>query len=151
MVRIYCFLFLSVLYRPVVAQVSKNTDTSHIYTAVDIFLVPKEGMNNFKIHWLNYLKEAKRDGRLDKAIHADHIFEVLVTKNGSLMDRGNGAKDLVLLDFLKMQKKWSPGIQSGRPICYLLKLKVPKELFDQVKMEELLVQGDLVKQELLEQ
>ncbi|QIH32096.1 hypothetical protein [Sphingobacterium sp. DR205] len=133
------------------AQVSKNTDTSHIYTAVDIFLVPKEGMNNFKIHWLNYLKEAKRDGRLDKAIHADHIFEVLVTKNGSLMDRGNGAKDLVLLDFLKMQKKWSPGIQSGRPICYLLKLKVPKELFDQVKMEELLVQGDLVKQELLEQ
>ncbi|PUV22357.1 hypothetical protein DCO56_22650 [Sphingobacterium athyrii] len=151
MVRIYCFLFLSVLYRPVVAQVSKNTDTSHIYKAVDIFLVPKEGMNNFKIHWLNYLKEAKRDGRLDKAIHADHIFEVLVTKNGSLMDRGNGAKDLVLLDFLKMQKKWSPGIQSGRPICYLLKLKVPKELFDQVKMEELLVQGDLVKQELLEQ
>ncbi|WP_146191118.1 MULTISPECIES: hypothetical protein [Sphingobacterium] len=133
------------------AQVSKNTDTSHIYKAVDIFLVPKEGMNNFKIHWLNYLKEAKRDGRLDKAIHADHIFEVLVTKNGSLMDRGNGAKDLVLLDFLKMQKKWSPGIQSGRPICYLLKLKVPKELFDQVKMEELLVQGDLVKQELLEQ
>ena len=149
MVRIYCFLFLSVLYRPVVAQVPKNADTSHIYTAVDIFLVPKEGMNNFKIRWVNYLNEAKREGRLDKAIHADHIFEVLVTKNRALMDRGNGSKDLVLLDFLRMQKRWSPGIQSGRPICYLLKLKVPKELFDKVKMEELAVRDDLVKQELL--
>ena len=150
MVRIYCFLFLSVLYWPVVAQVQKNADTSHIYTAVDIFLVPNEGMNSFKIRWLNYLNEAKREGRLDKAIHADHIFEVLVTKNGALMDRGKGSKDLVLLDFLRRQKRWSPGIQSGRPICYLLKLKVPKELFDKVKLEELVVQGDLVKQELLE-
>nr|WP_288809235.1 hypothetical protein [uncultured Sphingobacterium sp.] len=150
MVRIYCFLFLSVLYRPVVAQVPKNADTSHIYTAVDIFLVPNEGMNSFKIRWLNYLNEAKREGRLDKAIHADHIFEVLVTKNGALMDRGKGSKDLVLLDFLRRQKRWSPGIQSGRPICYLLKLKVPKELFDKVNLEELVVQGDLVKQELLE-
>jgi len=150
MVRIYCFLFLSVLYRPVVAQVPKNADTSHIYTAVDIFLVPNEGMNSFKIRWLNHLNEAKREGRLDKAIHADHIFEVLVTKNGTLMDRGKGSKDLVLLDFLRRQKRWSPGIQSGRPICYLLKLKVPNELFDKVKLEELVVQGDLVKQELLE-
>lgn len=132
------------------AQVPKNADTSHIYTAVDIFLVPNEGMNSFKIRWLNYLNEAKREGRLDKAIHADHIFEVLVTKNGALMDRGKGSKDLVLLDFLRRQKRWSPGIQSGRPICYLLKLKVPKELFDKVKLEELVVQGDLVKQELLE-
>lgn len=132
------------------AQVPKNADTSHIYTAVDIFLVPNEGMNSFKIRWLNYLNEAKREGRLDKAIHADHIFEVLVTKNGALMDRGKGSKDLVLLDFLRRQKRWSPGIQSGRPMCYLLKLKVPKELFDKVKLEELVVQGDLVKQELLE-
>ncbi|WP_158656051.1 hypothetical protein [Sphingobacterium sp. HMA12] len=52
-------------------------------------------MNNFKIHWLNYLKEAKREGRLDKAIHADHIFEVLVTKDGVLLDRGNSSKDLI--------------------------------------------------------
>lgn len=151
MIRIYCFLFLSVLYRPVVAQVSKNTDTSHIYTAVDIFLVPGSGMDNFKIHWLNYLKEAKRDGRLEKAIHADHIFEVFVTKNGELLGRKSGSEDRVLLDFLTRQKRWSPGIQSGRPICSLLKLKVPKELFDKVRMEELVGQGDLVRQELLEQ
>ncbi|MCS4228153.1 hypothetical protein [Sphingobacterium sp. BIGb0165] len=149
MVRIYCFLFLLLLYGPVGAQVLKNTDTARMYNAVEIFLVPKGGMNNFKTHWLNYLKEVMREGRLDKTIYADHIFEIIVAKEGILLGGKSDSKDPVLIDFLRKQKRWSPGIQSGRPICYLLKLKVPKELFDQVKMEELIVRGDLFKQELL--
>ena len=149
MVRIYLFLFLLVLYWPVVAQEAKNDDTNYTYTVMDIFLEPRDGMKGLKIRWLNYLKEAKRQGRLDKTRYAEHVFEVLVTKDGSLLERNNAVKDQVLFDFLRKQKKWSPGIQSGCPICYLLKLKVPKELFDRVGIEELTDREDLVKQEPL--
>lgn len=133
------------------AQVAKMTDTSKIFKAVDIFLEPRDGMNGFKVRWLNYLKETMREGRLDKTIYADHMFEVLVAKDGSLLERKSGSKDLILHDFLRVQKKWKPGIRSGLPIFYLLKLKVPKELFDQVAIEELVAQDDLVKQELLKE
>jgi len=151
MIRLWSLLLLSILCVPVVAQVLTPADTGRIFNTVDIFLEPRDGMENFKIRWLHYLKEAKGEGRLDKAIHADHIFEVLVEKDGILLDRRSGSKDPVLLDFLRIQKRWSPGIQSGRPICYLLKLKVPKELFGKVAIEELIVRKDLVKQEHLKE
>ncbi|MDR2272660.1 MAG: hypothetical protein LBF27_17260 [Sphingobacterium sp.] len=151
MIRL-CYLVLAFLYCvPVMAQVAKMTDTSKIFKAVDIFLEPRDGMNGFKVRWLNYLKETMKEGRLDKTIYADHMFEVLVAKDGSLLERKSGSKDLILHDFLRVQKKWKPGIRSGLPIFYLLKLKVPKELFDQVAIEELVAQEDLVKQELLKE
>jgi len=106
-------------------------------------------MENFKIRWLSYLKDTMNEGQLSRTLYADHVFEVLVAKDGSLLDRESGSGDRLLFNFLRKQKKWKPGIRSGRPIYYLLKLKVPKELFDQVMIEELLACEDLVKQELL--
>ncbi|WP_313268023.1 hypothetical protein [Sphingobacterium sp.] len=148
-IRLYCFFFAFLLSVPVVAQVSKISDTSEIFRAVDIFLEPRDGMENFKIRWLSYLKDTMDEGQLSKTLYADHVFEVLVAKDGSLLDKETGSGDKVLFNFLRKQKKWKPGIRSGRPIYYLLKLKVPKELFDQVMNEELLACEDLVKQELL--
>jgi len=148
-IRLYCFFFAFLLSIPVMAQVSKISDTSEIFRAVDIFLEPRDGMENFKIRWLSYLKDTMNEGQLSRTLYADHVFEVLVAKDGSLLDRESGSGDRLLFNFLRKQKKWKPGIRSGRPIYYLLKLKVPKELFDQVMIEELLACEDLVKQELL--
>lgn len=148
-IRLYCFFFAFLLSIPVMAQVSKISDTSEIFRAVDIFLEPRDGMENFKIRWLSYLKDTMNEGQLSRTLYADHVFEVLVAKDGSLLDRESGSGDRLLFNFLRKQKKWKPGILSGRPIYYLLKLKVPKELFDQVMIEELLACEDLVKQELL--
>jgi len=147
--RLYCFFFAFLLSVPVVAQVSKISDTSVIFRAVDIFLEPSDGMQNFKVRWLGYLKETMDEGQLSKTLYANHVFEVLVVKDGSLLERESGSGDRVLFNFLRKQKKWKPGICSGRPINYLLKLKVPEELFDQVMIEEILACEDLVKQELL--
>lgn len=148
-IRLYCFFFAFLLSIPVMAQVSKISDTSEIFRAVDIFLEPRDGMENFKIRWLSYLKDTMNEGQLSRTLYADHVFEVLVAKDGLLLDRESGSGDRLLFNFLRKQKKWKPGIRSGRPIYYLLKLKVPKELFDQVMIEELLACEDLVKQELL--
>ncbi|WP_159730584.1 hypothetical protein [Sphingobacterium sp. 18053] len=150
-IRLYSFLFTLLLSVPVAAQVPKISDTSKIFSAVDIFLEPRDGMSGFKIRWLNYLKETMNEGKLKKTLYADHVFEVLVVKDGSLVEKEDAARDLVLFDFLRKQQKWKPGIRSGRPIYYLLKLKVPKELFDQVAVEKLVDREDLVKQELLDQ
>lgn len=150
-IRLYSFLFTLLLSVPVAAQVPKISDTSKIFGAVDIFLEPRDGMSGFKIRWLNYLKETMNEGKLKKTLYADHVFEVLVVKDGSLVEKEDAARDLVLFDFLRKQQKWKPGIRSGRPIYYLLKLKVPKELFDQVAVEKLVDKEDLVKQELLDQ
>ena len=108
-------------------------------------------MDNFKIRWLNYLKETRDEGLLNKTRYADHVFEVIVAKNGALIENRHAQKDRILFDFLRKEKSWAPGIRSGRPIAYLLKLKVPKELFGPENLKELLVRSDLIKQEFLKQ
>lgn len=148
-IRLCCFFFASLLSVPLVAQVPKITDISEIFRAVDIFLEPRDGMTHFKIRWLSYLKDTMDEGQLSKIQYADRVFEVLVAKDGSLLDKESGSGDRVLFNFLRKQKKWKPGIRSGRPIYYLLKLKVPKELFDQVAVDKLVDREDLIKQELL--
>lgn len=149
MIRLSCFFFLFLLYTPVVAQGSKIADTSQVFIAMDIFLEPRDGMRGFKIRWLKYLKETMNEGQLKKTSYADHIFEVIVTKFGTLIENRTAKKETILCEFLRKEKSWGAGIRSGRPIAYLLKLKVPKELFGTENLEELLVRDDLIKQEFL--
>lgn len=151
MKRFLVFYFLVTVFSSVDAQTPKqDTNTVMTFHAVSVFLRPLGGMDNFKLRWLDYLYMQKETGQLDKARYSDYVFSVLVERDGSLhlVDK-NVPKAAVFFGFIKQEKTWSPGISSGRPIPSLLKLKVPKELFEGVDRKKLIIQKDLAIQDTL--
>lgn len=92
----------------------------------------------------------KENGQLDKARYSGYVFSVLVESDGSLhlMDK-NVPETTVFLEFIKQEKKWYTGVLSRKPIPSLLKLKVPKELFEGVDRKKLIIQKDLAIQHTL--
>jgi len=151
MKQILVLYFLIMVFSSVNAQTQKqDTATVKTFHAVSVFLIPRGGVDNFKLRWLDYLYRLNETGKLDKASYADYVFNVLVERDGSLylMDK-DIPKATVFSGFIKQEQKWYMGIMSGNPIPSLLKLKVPKELFERAERKKLITQKDLAIQDTL--
>jgi hypothetical protein len=148
MKQFLAFFFLIAVFSSVNAQVPEDdTDTVMTFHAVTVILKPRDGMNNFKLRWLDYLYVLKEAGQLDKATYSGYVFNLIVERDGSLhLADKTVPTDTVISRFIKQERRWSIGIMSGRPISSFLKLKVPKELFKAVEQGKLIIQRDLVIQ-----
>lgn len=148
MKQFLALFFLIAVFSSVNAQAPEHdTDTVMTFHAVTVILKPRDGMNNFKLRWLDYLYALKEAGQLDKATYSGYVFNLIVERDGSLhLADKTVPTDTVISRFIKQERGWSPGIMSGRPISSSLKLKVPKELFKAVEQEKLIIQRDLVIQ-----
>ena len=151
MIRLCCFAFLMAFGPAVNAQAQRVADSVTVFTAVNSFLTPRDGMHKFRARWVYHLDRLVKAGMLDQTNYADKVFKLIVTNRGSLSVYGDLRNDMVLSSFLKDEKKWTMGIQSGRPVSSLLILVVPKEVFEGIPSEELLVQENLVRQETLQE
>lgn len=109
---------------PTHAENTQNTngetqELNHIYTAVQVQPEPPGGMAAFR-KWisenLQYPKEA-----IDAALKGTVELTFVVERDGSLTDiqvkrdlgYGTGQAGI---DLFKKSRKWSPGIQNGRPV-----------------------------------
>lgn len=66
---------------------------------------------------------------------------------GFSVTRNDIVPDSILSCFLKKQKRWTIGIQSGRPAISFLKMKVPKEIFQGWEKSQLLLIPNLIERE----
>lgn len=147
---VYSFIFIIFSCAYIVKAQEKNTSDSlvHTFVAVDAFHQPPNGIDKFKIHWVNYLDSLHQIGVLkNEKLYSDHVFNVIISINGSLVQTNNLPQDSILRDFLKIQKRWQLGLQSGRPVSSLLKMKIPKEIFQRWEKRKLVLIPDLIVRE----
>ncbi|MGJ1431801.1 hypothetical protein ACR79M_10920 [Sphingobacterium spiritivorum] len=108
-----------------------NTNSENdIFYALDVVLQPRSGMNKFISQWVHYLDSLNGVGRLDaEEYKRGKIFSFYVESNGMLTVDSLFNSDPLLMDFLKNQKRWSPGIMSGRPVGIMVDLKLPGSFY----------------------
>lgn len=119
-----------------------------VFDAVEVPLTPPKGIKNFKMQWIHYLDSLLQAGVLNsEKLYSDYVFKVIISEAGFSVTRDAVIPDFILSSFLKKQKRWSLGIQSGRSVISLLKMKVPKEIFQGGDKGQLLLIPDLVERE----
>lgn len=143
-------IFVSLLCTTLIKAQEKSIidTTSVVFETVEAPLHPPKGIKNFKLQWINYLDSLNQAGVLtNKKLYSDYVFKVIISDRGFSVTKDNIIPDFILSSFLKNQKRWSMGIQSGRPIISLLKMKIPKEIFQSWGKSKLQLIPDLVERE----
>lgn len=143
-------LFVSLLCTTFIKAQEKSLAEGKIvvFEAVEFPLHPPQGIKNFKLQWINYLDSLNRAGALThKKLYSDYVFKVIISDRGFSVTRYDAVPDSILSCFLKKQKRWTIGIHSGRPAISLLKMKVPKEIFQGWEKSRLLLIADLIERE----
>lgn len=119
-----------------------------MYDAAEVLLRPPAGIKNFKLQWIHYLDSLYHAGVLfDKKLYSDYTYKVIISDRGFSTTNRDVTPDLMLSSFLKKQKRWSMEIQSGRPVISLIKMKIPKEIFQGWQKNQLLLIPDLIERE----
>lgn len=112
------------------AQEKKYDADNHNFEAIDAYLQPPGGMDKFKLQWIDYLDSLAQKGVLQhETLYSDSVFSIIISRNGVLIAKNKSPQDSILWGFLKTQKRWRLEWQSGRPVNSLLKMKIPKEIF----------------------
>ncbi|UZJ65640.1 hypothetical protein OKW96_05500 [Sphingobacterium sp. KU25419] len=144
------YMVLSLLCATVIQAQEKSTADAQVmvFDAVEVPLHPPKGIKNFKMQWIHYLDSLHQAGVLNsEKLYSDYVFKVIISEAGFSVTRDDVIPDFIFSSFLKKQKRWSLGIQSGRPVISLLKMKVPKEIFQGGDKGQLLLIPDLVERE----
>lgn len=143
-------IFVSLLCTTIIRAQEKSLSDAKVvaFEAVESPLHPPKGINNFKSQWINYLDSLNRAGALThKKLYSDYVFQVIISDQGFSVTGNDAVPDSILSCFLKKQKRWTMGIQSGRPVTSLLKMKVPKEIFQGWEKSQLLLIPNLIERE----
>ena len=143
-------LFVSLLCTTfIIAQEKSLADAKVLaFEAVEVSLYPPKGIENFKLQWISYLDSINQTGALtNKKLYSDYVFKVIISVQGFSVTKNDAVPDSILSCFLKKQKRWTIGIHSGRPAISLLKMKVPKEIFQGWEKSRLLLIADLIERE----
>lgn len=143
-------IFVSLLCTTIIRAQEKSLSDAKVmvFEAVEVSLYPPKGIENFKLQWISYLDSLNQAGALtNKKLYSDFVFKVIISGQGFSITRNDVVPDSILSYFLKKQKRWSMGIQSGRPVTSLLKMKVPKEIFQGWEKSRLFLIPDLIERE----
>ncbi len=144
------YIFVGLLCATIIKAQEKSLVESKVvvFETVEVLLYPPKGIKNFKLQWINYIDSLNQAGVLkNKKLYSDYVFKVIISEGGFSATGDDVIPDFILSSFLKKQKRWSMGIQSGRPIISLLKMKVPKEIFQGLDKSQLLLISDLIERE----
>lgn len=85
-----------------------------VFTSVTALLLPKDGMANFMTRWTEYLDGSKDKFHRSTEQLRDYVH-FYVRRDGSLYLPDHAPWASLLKTFIDGEKKWSPGISSGRP------------------------------------
>lgn len=143
-------LFVSLLCTRIIKAQEKSLADAKVlvFEAVEFPLHPPKGIKNFKSQWINYLDSLNGAGAITHTmLYSDYIFKVIISDRGFFITKNDAVPDSILSCFLKKQKRWTIGIQSGRPAITLLKMKVPKEIFQGWEKSRLFLIPDLIERE----
>lgn len=101
--------------RAVVEVYPLNKD-NRVFGALSIMLNPKGGMKSFSRRFHDFLRNQGEMGLIDTdTIASLSTFRFMVERDGSLISLDTGVSKVLFQTFAQQEKKWSPGIMSGRP------------------------------------
>ncbi|MBE8719738.1 hypothetical protein [Sphingobacterium pedocola] len=109
--------------------VQLTSDTiSDIYTSVEIGLEPSSGMDKFMDRWVAYVDSMAVLGSFSyELVQPSTYVHFDVERDGSLIKNDTSAFGKLLSGFIKYERRWSPGILSGRPVAQTIYLAMPTE------------------------
>lgn len=112
------FLFLSF---PV--AFGQTQTEGHVFISLPVCYRPQGGMTKFMTRWAEFLEALENESRVDtnSSPRFTHFF---VRLDGSLYVPDQAPFALHLETFLAKEKRWSPGILSGRPLPHRVNLEV---------------------------
>ncbi|TJY66631.1 hypothetical protein FAZ19_06835 [Sphingobacterium alkalisoli] len=109
--------------------VQLTSDTiNEIYTSVEIGLAPRGGMDQFMDRWVEYLDSMTVVGSFSyEQVQPGTYVHFDVGRDGGLIKKDTSAFGKLLSGFIKDERRWSPGILSGRPVAQTIYLEVPTD------------------------
>lgn len=103
----------------------KEYSTDQVFQSIETFVEPPGGMEKFSQRLHDYLKAEVALGhiRIDSIMNWTTIG-FIVERDGSLINIADTPLRASVDAFIAQERKWSPGIMSGRPVAYELKLRL---------------------------
>ena len=103
----------------------KEYSTDQVFQSIEIFIEPEGGMEKFSRRLHDYLKAEVDQGhiRMDSIIKRTTVG-FIVERDGSLINIADIPLKASVDAFIAQERKWSPGIMSGRPVVYELELRL---------------------------
>ncbi|MFC3199920.1 hypothetical protein ACFOET_20035 [Parapedobacter deserti] len=99
--------------------------TDRIFQAIGIMVEPVGGIGKFSRRLHDHLKAEVDKGHIRMDSLTDRTaISVVVERDGSLVNVADAVLRTSLDAYLSQEGKWSPGIMSGRPVAYELKLRL---------------------------
>jgi hypothetical protein len=101
---------------------------NEIYYSVEIDIEPRGGMDKLMDRWVEYLDSMAALGSFSyDQVHPDAYVHFDVERDGSLIKKDTSVFGKLLSGFIQNERRWSPGILSGRPVAQTIYLAMPTE------------------------